>query len=201
MAKKISIKKLLLSTLAVVTVAVVSIMGTIAYLQDSDSDVNVMTLGNVSIEQIEQERDANGDLQKYTQDKPAYPAVYDKLEWAADGVEVNGTKYKMFSDDMKNVIDKIVTVRNTGKTDAFVRTIVAIEAPDFDPKDLIHINYNKNGVKISDPMTVTYNDIDYVVFTFTYVEALAAGEVSAPSLLQVFLDSSVQVSALPAVCI
>ena len=42
-----------------VLVAALSIAGTVAYLQDDDSAVNVMTLGNVSIEQIEQERDAD----------------------------------------------------------------------------------------------------------------------------------------------
>ena len=30
--------------------------GTLAYLTDTDEDVNVMTLGNVDIEQIEQQR-------------------------------------------------------------------------------------------------------------------------------------------------
>lgn len=181
------LKKVLLMCTAYVLVAALAIGGTIAYLTSEDSDVNVMTLGNVSIEQIEQERDAEGNLVDFTQAKPAYPAV-GPVEWDETLLEVNEGEYKVFTDELKNVVDKIVTVNNTGKTDAYVRTVVAIEAPDFDPNDLIHINYSKD-VTISDPVTFTMDGVDYVAFAFTYPEALAAGAKSAPSLMQVFLDS------------
>lgn len=180
-------KKILALVLTVALLAA-AIGGTLAYLQDEDSDVNVMTLGNVYIEQIEQERDANGNLVDFTQNKPAYPAV-GPIEWADTGVVVNGTEYKVFTPDLKNVVDKIVTVKNTGKSDAYVRTVVAIEAPDYDPDNLIHINYNGADVESSAPIEVEIDGVDYVVFAFTYKEALAAGKVSAPSLVQVFLDS------------
>ncbi len=182
------LKNVLLLALSFALVAVLAIGGTVAYLTDTDSTVNVMTVGNVKIQQIEQERDAQGNLVDFTQAKPALPAVYETEDWAADGVEVNGTKYKVFADDMKNVIDKIVTVKNTGKSEAFVRTIVAIEAPDYDPEDLIHLNYNGTDVTMSAPITAEINSSDYVIFTFTYKEALAAGKESAPSLVQLFLD-------------
>ena len=55
-------KKFIALLLTVVLTATVVISATVAYLQDEDSDVNVMTLGNVKIEQIEQERDENGKL-------------------------------------------------------------------------------------------------------------------------------------------
>ena len=59
----------------------------IAYLTDTDTTVNVMTVGNVKIAQLEYERvvDENGNwvvengmekLQPYTQNKPISPAVY-----------------------------------------------------------------------------------------------------------------------------
>ena len=187
-------KKKILTTLSVVLVLGLAALGILAYLTDTDSDVNVMTLGNVSIEQIEQERDSNGELKDFSQDKSAYPAV-GPVEWADEGLEVNGTEYKVFTDDLKNVVDKIVTVKNTGTSDAYVRTVVAIEAPDYDPNDLIHINWNSTGVDISDPVTATIpdedgNDVDYVIFTFTYEDPVKAGEISAPSLMQVFLDSA-----------
>ena len=54
-------KKVLLMCTAYVLVAALAIGGTVAYLQDDDSDVNVMTLGNVSIEQHEYERVVNAD--------------------------------------------------------------------------------------------------------------------------------------------
>ncbi len=182
------LKNILLTSLSFVLVAALAVGGTIAYLTDTDSAVNVMTVGNVKIEQVEYERNANGELTDFTQAKPALPAVYDTEAWADNGVEVNGTEYKVFSDNMKNVVDKIVTVNNTGKSDAYVRTIVAIEAPDYDPEDLIHINYNGTDVKISDTVKVEIDGVKYVVFAFTYNEALAAGEKSAPSLMQLFLD-------------
>lgn len=183
-----TMKKKILTTLSVVLILGLAALGILAYLQDDDSDVNVMTLGNVSIDQIEQERDADGKLQNFTQDKPAFPAV-GPIAWADEGVDVNGTEYKVFTEDLKNVVDKIVTVKNKGKSDAYVRTVVAIEAPDYDPNDLIHINYNSTGVNISAPVTTTINGSDYVIFTFTYVDALAADKSSAPSLMQVFLDA------------
>ena len=180
-------KKVLLICTAYALVAAVAIGSTIAYLQDDDSDVNVMTLGDVRIDQIEQERDENGNLIDFTQAKPAYPAVGD-VAWDDTKLVVNGSEYQVFDDELKNVVDKIVTVNNTGKSDAYIRTIVAIEAPDYDPNDLIHINYNKD-VNISGPVCTEIDGVDYVLFVFTYEEALGAGEKSAPSLMQVFLDS------------
>ena len=181
------LKSLLLSSVGAVAVAAVAIGGTVAYLQDSDSDVNVMTLGEVKIEQIEEERNEAGELVEFSQAKPAYPAV-GNIAWDEDGLEVNGTEYKVFDDGLKNVVDKIVTVNNTGKSDAYVRTLVAIEAPDGDPDNLIHLNYNGTDVTSSGNFMIEIDGVDYYVTAFTYKEALAGGEKSAPSLMQVFLD-------------
>ncbi len=181
------LKSLLLSGVGAVAVAAVAIGGTVAYLQDSDSDVNVMTLGEVKIEQIEQERNEAGELVEFSQAKPAYPAV-GNIAWDEDGLEVNGTEYKVFDDGLKNVVDKIVTVNNTGKSDAYVRTLVAIEAPDGDPDNLIHLNYNGTDVTSSGNFMIEIDGVDYYVTAFTYKEALAGGEKSAPSLMQLFLD-------------
>ncbi len=183
-------KKALALLLVIAITAAIAVAGTLAYLQSQDSDVNVMTLGNVKIKQHEQERGENGVLQDFTQDKPAYPAV-GPIAWAENGVNVNGTEYKVFTDDLKNVVDKIVTVENTGKSDAYVRTIIAIEAPDFDPNDLIHYSYNGSDVGLSwSPLaTIEVGGVDYVYTVATYLAALEPGKTSAPSLLQVFLDS------------
>jgi len=181
-------RKLLL-IVSLVLAMTMSLGGTLAYLSDTDADVNVMTLGSVTITQNEQERDADGNLVPFTPNKPAMPAV-GPIGWADEGVEVNGTEYKVFTDDLKNVVDKIVTVTNTGKSDAYVRTIVAIEAPDYDPDDLIHFNWNDTDCSISAPITVEIGEDDYVAFVFTYKEALGAGETSAPSLVQLFLDKA-----------
>lgn len=182
--------KLLAVVLAMALTATLSVGLTLAYLQDTDEDINVMTLGNVQIEQIEQERDENGNLVDFKQAKPAYPAV-GPIAWDDTMITVNGGQYKVFTPELKNVVDKIVTVKNTGESDAYVRTIVAIEAPDYDPKDLIHISNtdDADGVSVSSPVKAEIDGTKYVVFAFTYQNALGAKMTSAPSLLQVFLDS------------
>ena len=56
-----TMKKKILTTLSVVLILGLAALGILAYLMDEDSDVNVMTLGNVSIEQHEYERALNND--------------------------------------------------------------------------------------------------------------------------------------------
>ena len=74
-------KKIMAWVLTVTLTATAAIGGTLAYLQSQDEAVNVMTLGNVEIDQIEQERAEDGSLQDFAQDKPAFPAV-GPIEWA-----------------------------------------------------------------------------------------------------------------------
>lgn len=85
-------KKIVIIALSIVLVASLAIGGTLSYLTSTDSDVNVLTVGNVKIDQLEYERvvDANGDwvastytgygytadlMQEYTQDKKLIPKV------------------------------------------------------------------------------------------------------------------------------
>lgn len=182
-------KSTLIMVVSLLLAVALGVGGTMAYLQDTDEDVNVMTLGSVYITQNEQERDADGNLVPFTQEKPAYPAV-GPVEWAeaGKGVDVNGTEYMVFTDELKNVIDKIVTVTNTGRSDAYVRTIVALEAPEYDPNDLIHVNVN-GDIPNTPWAPVDIDGVQYVYSVFTYPDALAPQETSVPSLVQLFLDS------------
>lgn len=147
-------KKFLALLLVLVLGITAGIGGTIAYLTDTDSDVNVMTIGNVRIKQHEYERkvDANGnyttidvggvtsyELQNFSQFKPLFPAT----EVDANGNPYNfgagdydATRVKMAQVDShgsmdvfvnKGAQDKFVTIENTGTTDAYVRTIIAFE--------------------------------------------------------------------------
>ena len=109
----------------VTSVALIGAMvagGSLAYLSDTDSAVNVMELGSVNIEQIEQERNAEGKLVDFTQGKPLLPYV-GELGWK--NTDVDNGAYRSFT--MNNVVDKYVSVKNTGKSDAYVRTIIALE--------------------------------------------------------------------------
>ena len=193
---KMTMKKKLLTTLSVVLILGMAALGILAYLTSEDSDVNVMTLGNVEIEQIEQERAANGGLQDFTgndedeEPKPLYPAVYNEITWDDTNLDVNGVGYKVFDSDMKNVQDKIVTVKNAGATDAYVRTLVAFEAPEGFNDELLHLNYNSTDVAIGDWKYITVGEERYVINVFTYNDAVKAKTISAPSLMQVFLNKA-----------
>lgn len=184
------LRNVLVSILSLVLVAVIAVSGTVAYLQDDDSDVNVMTVGNVKIDQIEQERDENGQLVDFTQAKPALPAVGEQ-KYNDVKLNINGYDCSVLGDYLNNVVDKIVSVKNTGKTEAYIRTIVAIEDPEGAYADMFHVNqFTGNGTVSTQSgwQTIVVNGVRYAMNVYTYNEALAPKEVSAPSLLQVFLD-------------
>ena len=192
-------KKKILLVLSILLIAAMAITGTVAYLTDEVSDINVMTVGNVHIQQLEYERDANGNLQPYTQDKPIVPAVYEGnyLPWAdglygwdsIDGVPT-GAGNQLFKDGA-NAVDKFVFVQNVGNTDAYYRTVIAIESPvGLDP-DYIHININGNTRFTWTEIGFTeINGVQYYLIEALYNEILVPGETSRPSLMQVYLDKA-----------
>ena len=189
-------KKILLTVGAYILTAALAIGGTVAYLHSEDSDVNVMTLGNVKIEQIEQEYDENGNLVDFTQDKPLYPYV-GKLGWKNLGD--NGA-YRQFT--MNNVIDKYVSVKNTGKSDAYVRTLIALEMGSLSIEELASViglsTNNENGSEFKFPgawnIVKDYVDVidgkNYNVMEFVHSAPLKPGETTVPSLLQVYLSKN-----------
>ncbi len=231
-------KKYLVIALSFVLGAAIAVGGTVAYLTNQEGIKNVMTLGNVNIEQLEYERvvDDNGNwttsttqdrytyypdlLQVFTQNKPLYPAVYrdGRVKWddrngseAPSGagshqqswaeVGASGSN-QLFDDSVKNVQDKFVFVKNTGNTDAYVRTIFAFEAGTMTVRDVaedhkLHTNINDNHWTAIEWVNdyVTVDGVRYVVGSVVYkgptsnpTGILAPGKISYPSLLQVFLD-------------
>ena len=182
-------KKRILTIALVIALLATCFAGTYAYLIDDDAAKNVMVVGNISIKQFEKERDASGALVDFTQNQPVVPAV-GYTAWDAEGVDVNGVSMKVFDEEaMKNIVDKIVYVQNTGNVGAYIRTIVAIEAPDYDPNNLIGINYNSDAtVSMSAPICVEVGGVEYVCFVFTYVDEIGANEFTVPSLMQLYLD-------------
>ena len=227
------LKKILLTAATYVTVAALAIGGTVAYLTSKDSDVNVMTLGNVEIVQHEYERevDANGDyvtytetersgnptgykLKEFTQEKPIYPAV-GTADWDATKVyfaqlsdeSTLGTQ-SVFSKP-ENAIDKFVFVENTGKSDAYVRTIIAFEVgtaqnvigdPNTAETNLIMMNYNNVGWTRNFIGEATIDGNNYYIVEFIYDGVNGAngkhpdgivhsGEYTYCSLAQVYMTS------------
>ena len=159
------------------------------------------------------------EIQPFTQDKPLYPAVFldGTIDW--DGrVGTKGDRHQqswgqigapgsnqLFDDSCKNVVDKFVFVKNTGKSDAYVRTIFAFEqgsVSDADFEKYIGLNRDKNPNEANGKGhwqwenigSVTIGNSTYYVKCATYLGAgskhgtveegvLAPNTISYPSLL------------------
>ena len=206
-------KKIFALSMAALLLAMVAVGGTIAYFTAEDSAVNTMTLGSVSIEQLEYERVVedgawvagdNGDdlLQEFTQDKPLYPVYYadgvikydDRTQGHTQSFEqvgAEGSVY-LFDDSVKGAVDKMVLVENTGKSDAYVRTLVAFEYGSFDQtKTFLGINFGSTDWEVGADVFAEIDGNTYEVVEFIYKAdggILASGEVTnTPSLLQLYM--------------
>ena len=181
-------KKKIISLCLVVCLLATAIGGTLAYFTDTEAVKNVMTMGNVDIEQIEQERSPAGGLQPYTQNQTLLPmGGYDWEE-----VNVNGDSISVLA----GALDKIVTVKNKGNSDAYVRTIVALEAgkSEDEAKSMWYNNLavsdNSDGTQViceDNNLFVQIGDTWFAIVVYTYGDAIAAGTESVPSLTGVGL--------------
>ena len=208
------IKRILLTTLAMVLVAALSIAGTVAYLTSKDEDINVMTMPGIEIAQHEYERVQNADgtyemvtsakygegykLQPFTQDKPLYPMTGSITGWGTivpfDQIEGASGSQAVFA-GVENVQDKFVLVENTGKSEAYVRTIIALEYGS-NKKDIIGIStgdfwqWNEIGYAEIDGNTYYLFEAIYAGSDTRHVGGvLPAGEFTYNSLAQIYLDS------------
>ena len=214
-------KKKLTMCLSVALIAVMVISGTLAYLTSEDGDINTMTLGNVEIEQHEYQRAENEDgtlktdtideqtsyvLEAFEQGKELLPIVGDPSTGEAgwDDTTVRMTLVDSYGSMQvfagKNAVDKFVTVENTGKTDAYVRTLVAIEVGTANP-DLIGTSYhstwtpNEIGVVEIDGnnylvLEYAYNGAEFSDGTWRHENGIVpAGDTTYPNLSQVYLKS------------
>ena len=183
-------KKIIALAIAASTLAVAAIGGTMAYFTDTDSAENVMTIGKIDIVQNEYEWGADG-LIEFTQDKPLFPYV-GNLAWADPDTYGNDENYRRFA--MDNVIDKYVTVTNTGKNDAYVRTFIALEMGDgynIDEAPFIGVSFNNantNAWVWEKDFVIEINGCTYAVMSAVHTRAIAPDEETIPSLLQVYLD-------------
>ena len=133
-------RKLLL-IVSLVLALTMSLGGTLAYLTDTDEAVNVMTLGNVDIEQYE--KDAEGNT--FEQNQPLYPAYYTTDNEGNITSAVTGA------------IDKVVSVKNVGTSEAYVRTLLAFEAGNLNYADFqkyIHTEFEMQAEWLQTPINV-----------------------------------------------
>lgn len=195
-------KSTLIMLLSLVLAVAIGVGSTMAYLQDTDEDVNVMTLGNVYIDQIEQERidneklpTAEGNLKEFSQYKPLYPAVFDGSSIPWDAASEADQAWKVVENN-ENVVDKFVTVKNTGASEAYVRTIIAFEGDaEYGPEGA-YIHTVSNGSNVEDEITMKHIGVakidgrDFTLYEYTYLKPLAPGETTIPSLKQVYMNKN-----------
>ena len=151
-------KRSWLMALCLVLTVAVSISSTLAYLTSQDGDVNVMTVGNVKIQQNEQDRKGND----FQQGQMLLPMVGDTSK-----------KDELGYPAAENYIDKIVTVTNTGSTTAWVRTLIAIPQFEYAEHDGTNASTNVlhwNGYSQGDGKETGYPAADLLPGTDTRVE-------------------------------
>lgn len=192
-------KKVLTLSLCVALIAVAVVGTTLAYFTDTDEATNTLSVGGVAIDLHEDNKEG---------------AVDDEYqEWLEDQVLMPG-------DNQTNTIAKVVTVENTGKSDAYVRLHIAIPsvlddgADTFDASsNLLHFNSYKESyvtglwnwgqketanrtsfVGTGDNWnfyTVEINGISYNVYVVTYETAVVSGDTTVSAMHQVYLYKDV----------
>ena len=191
-------KRTLVFVVAAAACCAALIGGTLAYFTDSDKDVNVMVSGNVDI--VQNETDRNGN-EFGLEPVGFFPAVYsaDGLSYDATFTALDGNTYKIWDQSLENEVDKVISITNKGSMDAYVRTIVLMEnTADNALCEKIHGLWNNSDGQYREWVTdangaevqVTIDGVLYSIAVCQYETALPAGETSAPSLQQLFLDPS-----------
>lgn len=194
-------KKKIVALCLCVALAVVAIGGaTLAYFTDTDDATNTFAVGGVKIDLIEQERDGQGGLQEFTQDQVLMPIVG----------SAQGEKDELGQPVAKNYVDKIVTIENTGKSDAYIRAYFAIPSALDDGYEtfnaglnVLHFNFgNKDGVSTYgnqwnwkhdnkwNYFETTIDNVAYNVYYADYYQPLAAGATTEQFISGVYLDKS-----------
>ena len=167
-------KKILVLCLVVAMLATAVVSGSLAWFTDNDEVTNTFTIGSIEIEQ--HEKDNNGN--DFVQDQQLLPVV-----------NVENPK------DDPNYKAKVVTVENTGKNDAYIRTFIA--SPKTMDGKLVLDYADDMGTwveKIYCP-DITIDGIVYKVECYVYT---LASKATTPVLLEgVYLDASVDVQENP----
>ena len=197
-------KKILTICLIVALAATAIIGGTLAYFTDTAEATNTFTAGGVKIALIEQQRNADHSaLETFTQNKVLMPIV-----GSAQGEQetVGGVKLPT----AENYVDKIMTIKNTGASAAYVRIFVAVptalqngQTPNAPRYDVLHWNFNGDScaegewtdeIVVANPTVI--DGVEYKIYSRTYTTALAAGATTAtPAYIGFYLDKTVDMNA------
>ena len=195
-------KKKIVALCLCVALAVVAIGGaTLAYFTDTDEATNTFTAGGVKIELIEQQVNEDGtELEDFEQDQVLMPIVG----------SAQGAKDQFGQPVAENYIDKIFTIENTGKSDAYVRAYFAIPSALDDGYEtfnaglnVLHFNFgNEDGASTYGVQWIwkhgdkwnyfetTIDGVAYNVYYADYYQTLAAGATTEQFVSGVYLDKS-----------
>lgn len=195
-------------TIALVALALLlvvgSVLGTLAYLTSTDSATNTFTVGNgIKIKLIEQQRGENG-LKDFDQNKTLRPIVG----------SAQGEKDEYGLPTAQNYVDKIITVKNTGDDDAWVRVYFAIPSALDDGYEtynaglnVLHFNFGKEyreGVLVDTDdsewswkhdgkwnyFETKIKNVAYNVYYADYYKAIEKDEITSRAVNGVYLDKS-----------
>lgn len=194
-------KKIIALCLVVALAATAIVGGTLAYFTDTDDATNTFSVGNVKIDLIEQQVNKDGSaLEEFKQDQVLMPIVG----------SAQGEKDKFGQPVAENYIDKIVTIQNTGKSDAYIRAYFAIPSALDDGYEtfnaganVLHFNFgNADGVNTDgnqwkwmhdskwNYFETTIDGVAYNVYFADYYQPLAAGATTEQFISGVYLDKS-----------
>lgn len=204
-------KKVLTLCLVTALAATAVIGGTMAYFTDTDNADNTFTAGGVTIDLIEQQVNEEGTaLEEFEQDQVLMPIVG----------SAQGEKDDFGQPVAENYIDKMVTIKNTGKSDAWVRAYFAIPSALDDgfkesfnaSMNILHFNfgnaegkttYNNQWLWGSEAkpehsgwnyFETTIDDVSYNVYYADYYQVLRAGDTTEQFVSGVYLDKDVDMN-------
>ncbi|MBQ1251520.1 MAG: hypothetical protein IIY02_01250, partial [Firmicutes bacterium] len=159
-------KKTLLVVLALVLVAALSVGLTLAFLTDSDKEVNTFTVGKVDIELIESQYYPQVDTGKTLADVVTDSETYQSKYLAEKGDKIVPGEW----------VRKVPYVRNTGANDAYIRINVTLDA-DLDRHLILMENttaINAGTIKHADQFGVTDANGN-ITYSYIYTAPVAAG--------------------------
>lgn len=202
-------KKILSLSLALAMAAIAVVGGTMAYFTDSDEATNTFTAGGVSIELIEKEsNEAHTGFVEYTE--PEGGKILMPIVGSAQG-----EKYENGQPKAANYVDKVVTIKNDGKSDAWVRAYFAIpSALDNGPEtynaglNILHFNFGNEAGKTTygnqwdwknedgkwNCFVADIEGVSYNVYYADYHKPLAADETTEQLISGVYLDKDVDMN-------
>lgn len=201
------LNRTLVMAVSIVVAAALTIGGTLAYMTDTESAINVMTAGRVDVELIEQQRNEEGTaLEDFEDGKKLMPM---------DGPQGAEDKDEFGMPNNRDYLDKIISAKNTNmSSDAWMRILVALPS-ELDQlgnagNNILHFNFaNRFYPEGNSPAgdvnpewaaswdtsrpgeVVTIDGVNYNVYVFTHKTIVEPGQTVFPVVQGFYLDARV----------